>query len=79
MFIITFQTSYLVKSNIILYTWQIWHPCGIVHLIVMTNVTRNSHSNVTPCDCSVTFDDMTTLKLKKIMQFICLKFSYKTK
>ncbi len=47
--------------------WQLWHPCGIAHLITMTNVIKTSHSNVTPCDCNVTFDDMITLKLKKIM------------
>ncbi len=44
-----------------------WHPCGIVNFIIMTNVTKNNHLNVTPCDYSLTFDDMITLKLKRIM------------
>lgn len=65
MSIMTKNNNYLVKSKVILYIWQMWHPCGIVHVITMINVTKNNHSNVTSCDCSFIFNDMITLKLKR--------------
>jgi hypothetical protein len=63
MFIMTRKPSYQIKSNIILYMWQMWHSCRIVQI----------NPNMTHCDCNVTFDDVVTSKLKKKKQLKYLK------
>jgi hypothetical protein len=62
------KTIYLIKSIIILDT------CGrkcdtlvkLFGLTIVIKLIEISHPNMTPCDCSATFDDVITLKLKKI-------------
>jgi hypothetical protein len=60
---------YLIKSIIILDTRG--YKCDtfvkLFGLTIIIKLIEISHPNMTPCDCSATFDDVITLKLKKII------------
>jgi len=67
MSILTRKFTYLIKTNIMLNTWCIWHSQGYFDFINVINALKISHLNMTDSDYNFIFNDMALLKQYKLL------------